>query len=126
MKKRCGTADLKEGMLVSCPHFQNSPRVVVGPAYSLATNDWKSSAPMYRIRLADPMTGQAQNFDFPDPANTSFWTIHDDDVAGDVEKKTHPGFEPCNTYGCMEPKVKGQILCPSCEEDYQRDPDAYK
>jgi hypothetical protein len=76
--KRCGTADLREGMLVSCPHFPNSPKVVVGPVYSLATTGCSRFVPLYRIRLADPLTGDAKDFDFPDPAGTSFWCIHDE------------------------------------------------
>ncbi len=82
---------------------------------------------MYRIRLADPLTGDAKNFDFPDPANTSFWCIHDDISEGEVgNSKIPPGFEPCGTFSCQLPKVKGRIFCPSCEEDYRQDPDAYK
>lgn len=132
--KRCGTADLKEGMLVSCPHFPNSPKVVVGHAYALAYTGHgqprHSADVMYRIRLADPLTGGVKDFDFPDPANTSFWCVHDDDSISSNSAvgnaKIPAGFEPCNMFGCTLPKIKGNILCPSCEEDYQRDPDTYK
>lgn len=129
--KRCGPADLKEGMLVSCPHFNNSPKVVVGPAYALAYASRgqarRNEDVMYRIRLADPLTGDAKNFDFPDPADTSFWTIHDDMSTGAVGSEKIPeGFEPCGTFGCTKPRRKSEILCSSCEEDYQNDPDAYK
>ncbi len=84
---------------------------------------------MYRVRLADPLTGIAKNFDFPDPADTSFWCIYDDETPAGIAvgaNKVPDGFEPCGTYGCTNPRPKRDILCPSCEEDYQRDPDAYK
>lgn len=83
---------------------------------------------MYRIRLADPLTGDAKNFDFPDPADTSFWCVYDESTSGGDVGRVHipAGFEPCGTYGCTNPRPKKDILCPSCEEDYQRDPDAYK
>ena len=75
--KRCGTADLKEGMLVTCPHFENSPRVVVGHVYALAGNRSRV-LPTYRVKLVDPKTGIANSFDFSYP-HDSFWTVHDQD-----------------------------------------------
>lgn len=61
--KRCGTADLKEGMLVTCPHFENSPRVVIGHVYALA-GARSRVLPTYRVKLVDPKTGIANSFDF--------------------------------------------------------------
>jgi hypothetical protein len=91
--KRCGTADLKEGMLVTCPHFNNSPKVVVGAALAYASRGQarRNEDVMYRIRLADPLTGDAKNFDFPDPANTRFWTVHDNMPDGAVGSEKNSG-----------------------------------
>lgn len=129
--KKCSTADLKEGMLVSCPFFPGSPKVIVGPAYSLASSGGysHSHAPMYRVKLADPLTGEAKNFDFPDPPGNergAFWVIHEDDNGEMGSIKLPPGFEPCGIFSCRNPKVKGRVMCSSCDDDYRRDLDAYK
>ena len=34
--------------------------------------------------------------------------------------------EPCGVYGCKTPRLKCDLMCPSCEEDYRKDPEAYK
>lgn len=122
MKKQLRTADLKPGMLVSCPTF-NGLRVIVEGPFALAVchpGRYRTAGSMYRVKLADPITGIATSFDCSAGDGVNSWTLHDEDDS------MPDGMVECGTYGCKDPKPKGSVFCKSCYQDYLEDPDAYK